>query len=69
VDAVKSLQIHFLSTWNFVSDEKPTIYKSYFPESKNLKNQIGLQIAAGGPDTDWANIMEVILTAIFTAND
>ena len=68
-DAVKSLQIHFLSTWNFISEEKLTIYKSYFPDVGEKKNQVGLQIAASGPDTDWANIMEVILTAIITAND
>ncbi|NNC50013.1 MAG: cardiolipin synthase [Flaviramulus sp.] len=68
-DAVKSLQIHFLSTWNFVSDEKPNIYKSYFPDIEKKKNQIGIQIASSGPDSDWANIMEIILTAIITAND
>ncbi|SFZ92504.1 cardiolipin synthase [Flaviramulus basaltis] len=68
-DAVKSLQIHFLSTWNFVSEEKPTIYKSYFPHIEEKKNQVAIQIAASGPDTDWANIMEVTLTAIITANE
>ena len=68
-DAVKSLQIHFLSTWDFVSDERLKIYKAYFPDVDEKKNQIGLQIAASGPDTDWANIMEVTLTAIITATD
>ena len=68
-DAVKSIQIHFFSTWDFVSDEKSRIYKSYFPEVEEKQKQIGLQIAASGPDTDWANIMEVILTAIITATD
>ncbi|ULC58865.1 cardiolipin synthase [Flaviramulus sp. BrNp1-15] len=68
-DAVKSIQIHFFSTWDFVSDEQPKIYKSYFPEVEEKQKQIGLQIAASGPDTDWANIMEVILTAIITATD
>ncbi|GAA4817486.1 cardiolipin synthase [Litoribaculum gwangyangense] len=68
-DAVKSLQIHFLTTWTFVSNEKPNIYKSYFPDVKKKKNQVALQMAASGPDTDWANIMEVVLTAIITAND
>ncbi|WNH13194.1 cardiolipin synthase [Thalassobellus suaedae] len=68
-DAVKSLQIHFLTTWDFVSGKKITIYKSYFPDVEKKNNQIGLQIVASGPDTDWANIMEVTLTAIITAND
>ena len=68
-DAVKSLQIHFLSTWDFVSEEKAALYKSYFPDIEEEKNQVALQIAASGPDTDWANIMEVTLTAIITATD
>ncbi|MCF7561374.1 cardiolipin synthase [Sabulilitoribacter multivorans] len=68
-DAVKSLQIHFLSSWDFVSTEKPSIKKTYFPEIKPRKTKVPLQIVASGPDTDWANIMEIILTAISTAND
>lgn len=68
-EAVKSLQIHFLSTWDFVSDEKLAIYKTFFPDAKIEKANVALQIAASGPDTDWANIMEVIFTAIATAQD
>ncbi|MFD1615508.1 cardiolipin synthase [Gelatiniphilus marinus] len=68
-EAVKSLQIHFLSTWDFVSDEKLAVYKTFFPEVKIENNNLALQIAASGPDTDWANIMEVVFTAIVTAND
>ena len=68
-EAVKSLQIHFLSTWDFVSDEKLAVYQTFFPEVKAKKKQVALQIAASGPDTDWANIMEVIFTAIVTAKD
>ncbi|WP_341215062.1 cardiolipin synthase [uncultured Wocania sp.] len=68
-EAVKSLQIHFLSTWDFVSDEKLAVYKTFFPEVEMDKDDVALQIAASGPDTDWANIMEVIFTAIVTAND
>lgn len=67
-EAVKSLQIHFLATWDFVSNEKLTVYKSFFPNVETSKD-IPIQIAASGPDTDWANIMEVIFTAITTADD
>ncbi|TYA81475.1 phospholipase D-like domain-containing protein, partial [Seonamhaeicola marinus] len=66
-DAVKSLQIHFLSTWKFVSNEIITHYKPFFPEIKALQTKIALQIAGSGPDTDWANIMELAITAIITA--
>ncbi|WP_298500266.1 cardiolipin synthase [uncultured Algibacter sp.] len=67
-EAVKSLQIYFFTTWDFVSNKKFKINKAYFPETP-CKNSVGLQIAASGPDTDWANIMEAIFTAITTADD
>lgn len=67
-EAVKSLQIYFFTTWDFVSAQRFNIEKVYFPESKCNKN-VGLQIAASGPDTDWANIMEAMFTAIATAED
>jgi len=65
-EAVKVLQFHFLTTWDFVTKTSVTIKESYFPEIKCEKN-VAIQIAASGPDTDWANIMEAILTAINTA--
>ena len=34
-----------------------------------MLKQIPLQIAASGPDTDWANIMEAIFIAITNAED
>jgi len=66
-EAVTQLQIHFFMTWNFVSNSSIKITKNYFPESK-VTTKTPVQIAASGPDTDWANIMEVIFTAIMTAN-
>ncbi|MCB4798755.1 cardiolipin synthase [Neotamlana laminarinivorans] len=69
-EAVRSLQIHFLSTWHFVSNERIDDFKLFFPDLEETnKNDVGLQIAASGPDTDWANIMELTLTAIITASD
>lgn len=65
-EAVKSLQIHFLMNWEFVSRNKVKILKSYFPVD-DCKNRLAMQIAASGPDTDWASIMEVIFTAIVTS--
>lgn len=67
-EAVKSLQILFFTTWDFVSDEELQISKIYFPEH-NCKENIPLQIAASGPDTDWSNIMEAIFVAITNAED
>ena len=67
-EAVKSLQIYFFTTWDFVSNQKFQIEKVYFPDTECTKN-VALQIAASGPDTDWANIMEAMFTAIATAEE
>ncbi|WP_431135255.1 cardiolipin synthase [Psychroserpens mesophilus] len=67
-EAVKVLQFHFLTTWDFVTENTVEIKKSYFPDVKCDKD-VAIQIAASGPDTDWANIMEALLTAINNAED
>lgn len=67
-EAVKVLQFHFLTTWDFVLGEKIEIKESFFPETDCDKN-VAIQIAASGPDTDWANIMEAIFTAINNAEE
>ncbi|TDU39704.1 cardiolipin synthase [Gelidibacter sediminis] len=66
-ESVKSLQIHFLMNWEFVSRRRIEMEESFFPK-ENCKEFVAMQIAASGPDTDWANIMEVIFTAIVTAD-
>ncbi|MBJ7881802.1 cardiolipin synthase [Gelidibacter salicanalis] len=65
-ESVKSLQIHFLMNWEFVSSSKIEMEESFFPQEE-CKEFVAMQIAASGPDTDWANIMEVIFTAIVTS--
>lgn len=67
-EAVKSLQINFFTTWDFVSNSKIKIDTSYFPET-TCKNNVAVQIASSGPDTDWPYIMEAMFTAINTAED
>lgn len=67
-EAVKSLQIDFFTTWEFVSNQKIDIDERYFPEV-TCKNDVAVQIAASGPDTDAPNIMEAIFMAITTAED
>lgn len=67
-EAVKSLQILFLTTWQFVSNNNFKITKELFPEIK-CKTKTYVQIASSGPDSDWANIMETIFTAINGATD
>jgi cardiolipin synthase len=65
-EAVQSLQIHFLTNWDFVSKDNLIISEKYFPKISS-DNELPIQIAASGPDTDWANIMEAIFTAINNA--
>lgn len=64
--AVKTLQTQFLLNWDFVSHAQNKIEDRFFPEVK-VDKHTAVQIAASGPDTDWANIMEAIFTAITTA--
>lgn len=65
-EAVRVLQFHFLTTWDFVNAHPIIVRESYFPDI-TCEKELAIQIAASGPDTDWANIMEAILTAINNA--
>lgn len=65
-ESVKPLQILFLTTWDFVSKPDLKVHKDLFPETE-IAHKTMVQIAASGPDTDWANIMEAIFTAITNA--
>ena len=67
-DAVKSLQIIFLLNWYFVSKESLTFNDEYFPAIAPLGNHC-MQIAASGPDSDWASIMQAFFLAFSTATD
>ncbi|MBU2976349.1 cardiolipin synthase [Zobellia sp. B3R18] len=68
--AVGSLQSSFLLNWNFASNNEVEIEKSFFPQNKpETEKPVAVQIAASGPDTDWANIMEAIFCAISSAKE
>ncbi|MDO6819343.1 cardiolipin synthase [Zobellia sp. 1_MG-2023] len=68
--AVGSLQSSFLLNWNFASNNEVDIEKSFFPQNKpETEKPVAVQIAASGPDTDWANIMEAIFCAISSAKE
>ncbi len=66
--AVKSLQTQFLYNWDFLTYEKVEIKEEYFPKVK-IEENVAVQIASSGPDTDFANIMEAVLLAITTAEN
>ncbi|WP_340198974.1 cardiolipin synthase [Ascidiimonas sp. W6] len=66
-EAVGSLQLYFMLNWDFVTEEDFKIKDSYFPKT-NIKEKTAVQIAASGPDTDWASIMEAMFSAINSAD-
>lgn len=67
-EAVGSMQLHFLLNWEFLTNYTFEVKDDYFPRYIPV-NKTQVQIAASGPDSDWANIMEAIFTAINTADD
>ncbi|MGM0377635.1 MAG: phospholipase D-like domain-containing protein, partial [Bacteroidota bacterium] len=67
-DAVNSLQSVFLTDWYFVSQTELSETK-YFPAHKTANRDKIMQIAASGPDSDWAGIMMGIFQVITTARD
>ena len=67
--AVGSLQSSFLLSWNFASKDDMEIEEQLFPKTKpETQEPVAIQMAASGPDTDWANIMEAFFCAISSAN-
>ena len=67
-EAVKALQFHFLTTWDFVTEDKIQVKSEYFDDFE-CEGDVSLQITASGPDTDWPNIMEAILSGINNAEE
>ncbi len=68
--ATGSLQASFLLSWDFVSEDVTSIQKELFPEQKpTSQDPVAVQIAASGPDSDYANIMEALFTAINNARE
>lgn len=68
--AVGSLQSSFLLSWNFVTEDETKIDQDLFPDNKpESQDPVAVQMAASGPDTDYANIMEALFCAMTAARD
>jgi len=63
--AVGSLQVVFLTDWQFVTN-KLLDNCIYFPRYESKENTL-VQIATSGPDSDWESIMQTFFYAIATA--
>lgn len=65
-EAVGSLQLQFMLNWDFVTPFDVLVEDHFFPKIVQTP-VLPVQIVSSGPDTEWANIMEAIFTAINTA--
>jgi len=65
-EAVYSLQFVFMLNWYFVSRTKIEFSSNYYPKIPIVPPKL-VQIAASGPDSDWASIMQAFFLAISTA--
>ena len=63
--AVHSMQYSFLTDWSFV-DGKIIANQKYYPELQLFENNF-TQIVTSGPDSDWKNIMQGIVSLISNA--
>lgn len=65
--AVQTLQLDFISDWNFCSKHDLDLSPKFFPEVKNNFHQI-VQIASSGPDSERATLMLAFFSAIVSAS-
>lgn len=65
-EAVTALNYVFMVDWYFVSDILLTDEEAVDKENM-VTNRCWVQVASSGPDSDWANIMQVYFSAIATA--
>ncbi len=62
-EAVRMLQIIFITDWYFVSKQYLTNQAKYLPPT-TVQDECLIQIATSGPDSDWASIMQAFFAAI-----
>ena len=67
-EAVASLNSVFMVDWYFVSDVL-LIDEPWHAKKGEIPERCWIQVASSGPDSDWANIMQVYFSAIATARE
>lgn len=68
-EAVRMLQITFLTDWFFATKEQIKPLSTYFPALDSVEGDVAAQIAISGPDSDWASIMQAFFAAITKAKN
>lgn len=66
-NAVQTLQLNFISDWNFCANHELDLSLAFFPEQSNEEHQI-VQIASSGPDSERATLMFAFFSAIVSAS-
>lgn len=67
-EAVRMLQITFITDWYFSSHKFLSDRTKYFPEQPAKRTAgVAMQIALSGPDSDYASIMQAFFAAIARA--
>jgi cardiolipin synthase len=73
-EAVKQLESSFLMDWYFITHKnlrrrKPYTYRLPVMEEDTVPETCFIQIVSSGPDSDWADIMQLYLTFITEAKE
>jgi cardiolipin synthase len=68
-EAVAMLQTVFLTDWYFLDKKEPATFDTKFYPPAAVSGESPVQIAASGPDSDWAAIMQAFFSAITRARD
>ncbi|MFI3299569.1 MAG: cardiolipin synthase [Rikenellaceae bacterium] len=66
-DAVRMLQMTFLTDWYAASKKELKSSSRFFPKADIIKGGVATQIALSGPDSDYAVIMQGFFAAISKA--
>lgn len=68
--SVQQMQVQFMLDWNLLSESKLAIVDDYFPAVINdVNNNIGIQIVASGPDSDFQEIKNSYIKMIYGAKE
>lgn len=66
--SVQQMQVQFMLDWNLLSSVKLAIADNYFPAVfHETKDQIGIQVVASGPDSDFQEIKNSYIKMIYGA--
>lgn len=68
--AVQQMQAQFMIDWNMLSERKLALSDYYFPPKvKEIKDYIGIQVVASGPDSELQEIKNSYIKMIYGAKD